>query len=399
MSSGRFEEKNRTEVPGLIGAEWWQEGVVKSQTDISRRKALLNVLYGGALAIGGVIALRACTGPSEDRDDRPALDVQKKASWSFGANAEALAFTDVVEASVPRAEILGLATRLAPRRADLQPFYGPALFQAIEGPPPGATDPSAPPPARDLADVMVAIETAAMKEAFRLGAALAATVPKAGLPPAYVVDLPGPQAVAFAAGAADALDPVFRFDNWPHPRGVVPAHLTLAAALRYRKLFEARSSARRPPLFVLDRSRLTPYADETKQFDNRYTAQLPSLAQLLALQTSKVFYVSTDGTDADDLNASLVELEKGYDPTRLVSLADLRAAKPLAMLTDPSHATDPEWSARRPVLRQTPYSTATGQRTVPPSFGLVPVILVGGILAGPMFARDSWNRSYGSSGS
>src|SRR5271170_5569626 len=71
-----------------------------------------------------------------------------------------------------------------------------------------------------------------------------------------VVDLPGPEAVAFAAGAASAFDPVFALDNWPHPRGVVPAHQTLAAAAYCQPLFARRASgsaAPRWPLLVLDR--------------------------------------------------------------------------------------------------------------------------------------------------
>ena len=39
---------------------------------------------------------------------------------------------------------------------------------------------------------------------------------------ALVLDLPGPEAVAVAAALAPCFDPVFVFDNWPHPLGVVP---------------------------------------------------------------------------------------------------------------------------------------------------------------------------------
>jgi len=69
-----------------------------------------------------------------------------------------------------------------------------------------------------------------MQNAYRAGKALASLF--AGVPPhtMVIVDLPGPEAMAFAAGMAELFDPCFTFENWPHPRGVVPAHLTLAAA-------------------------------------------------------------------------------------------------------------------------------------------------------------------------
>ena len=85
----------------------------------------------------------------------------------------------------------------------------------------------------------------------------------AGTKTALIVDLPGPEAVAFAAGAISIFDPVFLFDNWPHPRGVVHAQDTLSAAAYYQPLFaDARSTSRtnaRLPMFVLDRGRIATY--------------------------------------------------------------------------------------------------------------------------------------------
>ena len=48
----------------------------------------------------------------------------------------------------------------------------------------------------------------------------------------------GPRRWPLAAALAPCFDPVFVFDNWPHPLGVVPAHLTLGAALYFLPSFE-----------------------------------------------------------------------------------------------------------------------------------------------------------------
>jgi hypothetical protein len=45
-------------------------------------------------------------------------------------------------------------------------------------------------------------------------------------------------------GGAGIFEPVFLFDNWPHPQGVVPSHLVLAAALHYQPLFLKARAAR-----------------------------------------------------------------------------------------------------------------------------------------------------------
>ena len=87
--------------------------------------------------------------------------------------------------------------------------------------------------------------------------------------------------MALAAALAARFCPVFTFDNWPHPLGVVPSHLTLGACLYYLPLFLEAAQTRpqpAPPLFVLDANRLDPYRDQPDQFDNRYVAPVPSAA-------------------------------------------------------------------------------------------------------------------------
>ena len=116
-----------------------------------------------------------------------------------------------------------------------------------------------------------------MQRAYAVGEALARLAGwRQGL--AVLVDLPGPEAVAFAAGAADVFEPVLLLDNWPHPHGVVPSHLTLAALAYYQPRFASQKErVVSAPLFVLDRARLTAFSEETDRFDNRYYARMPRL--------------------------------------------------------------------------------------------------------------------------
>jgi len=135
--------------------------------------------------------------------------------------------------------------------------------------------------------------------------------------------------VAFAAGLASLFDPVFAFDGWPHPRGVVPSHLTLGATLYYASLFEKLAATRAPdapPVFVLDRARFAPYDDESDRFDNRYLAALPSAQALLGLGVHQLLYVTAQGdAEPDDLNDDFVEYKKEGVELRMVGTADFSA--------------------------------------------------------------------------
>jgi len=135
--------------------------------------------------------------------------------------------------------------------------------------------------------------------------------------------------VAVAAGMAPGFDPVFVFENWPHPLGVVPSHLTLGAVLYYRPLFmrlRASRSGSAPPVFVLDRNRLARYTDEETQFDNRYVARLPTASNLKALGIGRLLYVAPDKSDMhelDDLNADFVAFRDASIDVKVMPLSDL----------------------------------------------------------------------------
>jgi len=121
---------------------------------------------------------------------------------------------------------------------------------------------------------------------------------------------------------------VFVFDNWPHPSGVVPAHLTLGAALYFLPTFERERLGRlagTAPMFVLDRQRLAPYADDASRFDNRYFAGLPAPEELRAAGIRHVLYVTPDQQvtmEADDLNDDLVALDQGGIDVKMLALSD-----------------------------------------------------------------------------
>src|SRR5206468_979588 len=117
--------------------------------------------------------------------------------------------------------------------------------------------------------------------------------PASGGETALLIDVTGPEAIAAAAALADLFDPVFLFDNWPHPRGIVASHEVVAAAIYERPLFESAARRRRPgarPMFVIDSRRLTRYTDQADAFDNRYLARLPSAAAFQRLGVRHLLY-------------------------------------------------------------------------------------------------------------
>jgi hypothetical protein len=151
---------------------------------------------------------------------------------------------------------------------------------------------------------------------------------------ALVLDLEGPTSVAVAAALAKGFEPVFTFDNWPHPLGVVPSHLTLASAVYYRPAFLGARTTRpkdAPAAFVLDRNRLAHYTDDGGQFDNRYVAKLPTAENLRSLGVHHLLYVTPDKKELrelDDLNDDFVAFGKASIDVKVLPLSDLDAAAP-----------------------------------------------------------------------
>jgi len=431
--------------PGIVGARWWQRSLEAADVDTGRR-AVIGLFAAGAVLTGvGMIA--AVAGASSGSDDyrteaRAALDLQQEYGWSFGATAEPLTFDGTSKRPFARDALGKLADDLRPSVTAHVPFYVPTLFQA-----PSALQRNAaaedPVPSAPLRDVLQPIFTPAMDVAYRRGKALAAlftgATPPLGGAVLVVVDLPGPESIAFAAGAVAAFDPVFAIDNWPHPRGVVPAHQTLAAAAYYQPLFARRAgkalslgalppdprlkappgqaAAVLPAMVVLDRRRLDAYTDDSSQFDNRHVARVPGAAALKAQGVSRVLYVTPAGTDKDldDLNDDLVlygragltvklvgadafgrDAHDGAGPasgpdddrpfyyygSRIGSSGWFWHDYPWIKASPAAPGTDPEQPtvklagvAYAPALRVTPFSSGNPGAARPTGFGTVPVII------------------------
>jgi hypothetical protein len=449
-SPSTFQRREAIDKPGIIGARWWQESVA---TQVPRRQAI-----GTLIALGGVLAGVAMIGtcaavvvgssssssPSDvSFQPRAALDMQKEYGWNFGATGETLVFDGTSTKPFDRAALSSMADDLAPSDTRHAPYFVATLFQS-----PTALPRSTPsgetgaPPFAPLKDALVPIMTPGMDDAFKQGQALASLLDKEPRAKdlAIVVDLPGPEAVAFAAGASGVLDPVFLFDNWPHPRGVVPAHQTLAAAAYYQPMFAAARSSRPKgarPMFVLDRKRLASYADDATQFDNRHTAKLPNAANLIALGIRSLLYVAPNAVErqeSDDLVDDFLALGQSRMPIHVVPATAFSSGAVAPPGTDAgttwagpffyggqqtSHSSfwqhwgtpasdrfGNEVQVYTATPRKTDYSAGTPttgpSRPRPTNFGMVPVaIALGtGVVLGAKLSRSgSWNRTSSSSSS
>lgn len=434
--------------PGIIGAQWWQDSVVYQ---VPRRTALK-----GLLALGGVLAAAAAIGtcvshvakaipsnptptgpdPAVKFEARSALAMQKQYGWDFGAEDEALVFDGQSTKPFDRSALAHMPADLTPSEPRDQAFFVPTLFQSP------AARPTAPntgsEPFKPLDAALVPVSTAGMDVCFQQGQALAALFtanrkahPLANI--AVIVDLPGPDAVAFAAGAASVFDPVFLFDNSPHPRGVVPAHRTLGAAAYYQPLFLKEKAARAKgatPVFVLDRARLTSYTDEASQFDNRHVAKLPPALWLTNAGIKDLVYVgpnamsrasfeSDDVVDAFLAYASAKIALHVMPPSAFLPIGDqffdAGTGDHYGYTGQPNTAPGQFWtdwnkapatvgfndvSLYVPTPRTTTYSTGRpaidARPPAPPNFGYIPVAIAvgtGAILGARMARNGSWNRT------
>jgi len=347
------------------GARWWNESVAVRNPFItgdstSRRQALL--VIGGMVAVGVVANLARCDLQSDPQVSMEALKVQQQMGWNAGEESRSLIFTlrasptDAGGRQVGPDSMTTLWSAMRPVQAAWVPYYIPTLFRSLADERSGS-----------LRGQMSLVHTDAMDQAFGRGRAMADVFGVAGAPDdvALVIDLPGPEAVALAAGLSVRFEPVWLFDNWPHPLGVVPSHLVLGAVLYYRSLLEesagtravspaagavdggsaegAARPVRPPPMFVLDSNRLAPYHDAADQFDNRYLARLPSAQALRAAGYRRVLYVRThDGVGAqlrelDDLNDDFVAYGQGGVDVRLVSADAFQLDAALAPAAPPSY--------------------------------------------------------------
>ena len=306
-----------------MSARWWQMSLRAQPLARLLGWSRPLVWTSAGLTISGCAEMWA---ENEPDPAQAALEAQREDGWNVGDEGQPLAFpgaqsTDVTGTEGWRGALTTLTLHLTPAQALWQPYFAPALFQSLEAP-----------RSADLRAVVRPIFTPEMAVASRRGEAMLSLFIENGVcrnDVALVLDVPGPEAVALAAALAPCFEPVFVFDNWPHPKGVVPAHLTLGAALYFLPSFDrarvGRGAGAAAPMFVLDRQRLAPYQDDAGLFDNRYFAGLPSQETLQAAGVHHLLYVTPDAQvtmDADDVNDDLVAINDGGIDVRMLALSD-----------------------------------------------------------------------------
>ena len=287
----------------------------------------------GGLIIAGVVAavvifanVGSCSSDGSDPPPQPSISAAQSA--------------DVAGLTSWTVEARDLGDDLAPSRSDLKPWAVRALLDvprelARRGQATGGW----------LVPACAPEDRLARDRAWRLAKALADTGQATDT--AIILDLPGPQAVAAAAGMSGRFDPVFTSDSLPHPAGVVPSAQTLAAALYWRPVFEAergKRTAEAGPCFILDGARLAPYANEADRFDNRTRARLPGPEALRTLGVRRVLYVRpTRGAvaEADDLNELFAALPAAGIEVRHLGLDAVEPEEPVERSA--SHASSWLW--------------------------------------------------------
>lgn len=402
--------------PTVIGKAWWNEALKLSQTGDARRGVLVAAGVMGALFVVPPVCGFVLGGDDDDddtrRERRRALQAQQEFGWSFGATDEVASVGVGMGPPAGSEAMDNLSAILMPKNPRWAPAWVPTLFESLAAKPTSATVPedvraSSFRPLRDVVrPSLPSSSMTAQNEGFFLLNAIT-EVKNA----AIVVDLNGPDAVAYALALADVYDPVFLFDNWPHPRGVVKAHETLAAALALAPEF-ARKKLNRPveapPCFVLDRSRLAPYTDDASQFDNRSLARLPPVEMLVSAGIQNVFYVAPSTAspiDMDDVVDDLVAWKaKGIavravlvdaigEPVTPGRIGAFCKAHGFAL---PPGATAVDVPVPGATYTPTARSSQYAGHHPPAGFGEVPVVVsVGtGVLLGAVLYRNgSWNRA------
>lgn len=430
-----FERDVELNDEGIVGARWWHKALASQDSTVERRHVLVGLIAAGgvlgAIGMAGYGISKIFSGPNETVDTRRSLEMQRQFGWDFGARGKPLVFNGVSEKPFVRADLDQLPDVMLP--AYNAKYYVNTLpmslkaqpAAALPAPAAGTTAPALP-PFKTLSEVILPIVTPEMEKAYRAGEALARLCSgRRSL--AILADLPGPECVAFAAGACSVFEPVLLFDNWPHPVGVVPTHQTLAALAYYQPRFaeqkNLRSSAR--PLFLLDRRRMSAYSEESDRFDNRYYARAPRLSALAQDEIQALLYVVASPAalpEPDDINAVLAPAypEPQTVAVRALALTDFGTTAvtsgPSPLYFGGSAETDatfwiayPYDSSFTPTLDQSTafkasdasrysfISRSTAAATTPESLGNV-AVMVGGsglVMAAALGRRGSQNRFSG----
>lgn len=302
---------------------WWQQMLTRREANKTIAKIGIATLAAAAVGVVG------CGDDSEDLDDgatevqQDALELQKKEGWNAGSTDKQLTFTGKTgtdsQGSMDWANYNTSAALLKAwgvKNSAWQPYVVPTLVQALDQ--------------ASLKGQIGPVFTPAMRDAYSRGLGMREILQKSKNPETtmIVVDIPGPEAVAYAAALADVADPVITFDNWPHPLGVVKSHETLGAMLYYAAEVSAKAAKRTDKAagaLVLDANRIVAEVDPDTQFDNRYLAKVPTADKLQAMKTTNVIYAVPDKgvtAERDDLNEDFAAYkEKGINVS-MIALSD-----------------------------------------------------------------------------
>lgn len=307
---------------------------------MSRRQFGLAAAASVAAAGLGTSVVAGCTTDpnrdTQDYRDADAIEFQREEGWDFGARNAYLPLRDGRNTDVAGGErwkefnsrdgLLGLTAATAVGME----LSAKTLFESVDTESKG----------KRLGDAIRPMFRDSMEESYQQGAALAHLLhsQKVDANTLVVLDLPGPESVAAAAGMSSLFAPAFYFDNWPHPHGVVPAQETLGATLYYAPELSDASKDRStsaPPVMVLDRNRLNePNAQDSTAFDNRYGVLMPSQQWVKEQGFERVLYVvptEKDELELDDLNEDFSVFTQVGIPVERLALSEFQPASPAAL--------------------------------------------------------------------
>ncbi len=331
-------------------ASWWQN-------NLSRREMTKKILVGSTIGATVVFVMLNQDNDEyeyEDEEsyggiaDHDALELQRTSGWNVGSSS-ALALMDTApndsKGGQNWKDLLQPAALLAaykPASETLLPYVVPTLVQSL-----GEST---------LCSAMQPVFSPAMQNAYSCGLGMRDLLKKSNNPEStmIVVDVPGPQSVAFAAAMSDVAEPLINFDNWPHPLGRVKSHETLGALLYYgAEVQENRSkrpAAKAPVVVVLDDERIAALEQgDATTFDNRYVAKMPTVQNLKNMGISHVLYVASPSHEvheSDDLNEDFVAYnDAGIDVSML----------PLSSFTSGGSAAINTTATRTAASAATPY--------------------------------------------
>ena len=220
------------------GQNWWE-------VSLSRREAgkRLAAIGAGAALLTSAGVMVGCGGDDFDDEEvaanaKDAIDIQKESGWNVGADTKRLPLRNA-SATDSKDSIDGWKAYTDPEKLRAawgsteeanKKFVSSELINSLNQP--------------TLKNSIQPVHSTTMDEAYSRGLGMKGLLEGSKNPgsTAIVVDLPGPEAVAYAAALSDYADVVTTFDNWPHPNGVVPSQETLGAMLYYAEEVEANKA-------------------------------------------------------------------------------------------------------------------------------------------------------------